>query len=322
VSEYDVVDQAIAWRLREPELDADGWRKLVEWLEMPAHAAAYDAVALDCAVLGEVAALRQATPAVVADAMPARRFLVGGMRWAFGSIAIGAVAAAVAVGVMSPTRQAPGNSAYEVAAAPGKRQSVSLADGTQIELSGGTRLRLDRADPRAVALIEGEAVFHVRHNEVAPFTLNLGEWKVRDIGTMFNVERKGAMVKLQVGEGAVALEGPQQRLRLSRGGAVSMRGDLEAATIFHVAPESVGGWRERRLAFSGERLAEAADRIARMDGSDIRIAGELIDKPFTGMIRLTGEAGKDVPYFAAMIGAKWRRNGDQWILSSTEALPQ
>jgi len=322
VSELNVLDQAIAWRLREPELDADGWRTLVEWLEKPAHAAAYDMVALDHALLGEVAALKHATAVDPARAMTARRFGARGGRWALASIVASAVAAAVALMVMSPTTpKAPSDSAYEVATAPGKRQSVSLADGTQIELSGGTRLRFDHADSRAVALIEGEAVFHVRHNEQSPFTLNLGEWKVRDIGTMFNVERKGAMVKLQVGEGAVALEGRQQRLRLSQGGAVSMRGDLEVATIFHVAPESVGGWRERRLTFSGERLAEAADRIARMDGSDIRIAGELIDKPFTGMIHLTGEAGKDVPYFAAMIGAKWRRNGDQWILSSTEALP-
>lgn len=322
MSEYNIVDQAIAWRLRERQLDADGWRTLVEWLEVPTHAAAYDAVALDHALLGEVAAFKQTVAVAPAIAGRLGRFGARRARWTFASLVAGGIVAAVAVLAISPARQATKDTSYEVATAPGKRQSVALGDGTKIELSGGTRLRLDHADPRAVALIEGEAVFHVRHNEQAPFTLGVGEWQVRDIGTVFNVERKGAMVKLQVGEGAVALEGRQQRLRLSRGGAVSMRGDLEAATIFHVAPESVGGWRERRLAFTGERLTEAADRIARMDGSDIRIADELINKPFTGMIHLTGEAAKDVPYFAAMIGAKWRRNGDQWILSSTEALPR
>lgn len=320
MSEVDILDQAIAWRLREPELDAQGWHALVAWLEQSEHASAYDRVSQDHVLLGSAVGLTATAPITVDACGSSGRFGVDRKRRLFGSLIVGGIAASLAAAVILQGQWTPKPSPYEVATAPGQRRAVTLADGTRIELSGGTRLRLDRADPRAVALVEGEAVFHVRHDEKAPFTLDVGAWKVRDVGTMFNVERTGDVLNVQVGEGAVAIESAAQSIPLSSGGAVKVRSDLRTATVFQVAPDSVGAWRERRLAFSGEPLGEAGERIGRMDGVDIRIAEELIDKPFTGMIHLTGEAGKDVPYFAAMIGAKWRRNGEQWILSPGEAV--
>jgi transmembrane sensor len=38
------------------------------------------------------------------------------------------------------------------------------------------------------------------------------------------------------------------------------------------------------------------------------------------MVRFTGVAERDVPHLAELIGATWRRDGQQWILSNAAAI--
>lgn len=71
----------------------------------------------------------------------------------------------------------------------GQRMNLSLADGTMVELNAGARFEypaLFRGKERNVRL-EGEAVFHVTHDEKKPFIVNTFAAEVKVLGTEFNV---------------------------------------------------------------------------------------------------------------------------------------
>jgi transmembrane sensor len=192
---------------------------------------------------------------------------------------------------------------------------VRLADGTRIELSGGTRLRLDRANPRIASLEYGEAIFHVRHDDRHPFTLRSGTLMIEDLGTVFNVSREGQSLDVQVAEGAVLFQPGRDAVTLKSGSALSAREDQRSVTLSRIAPETVGGWRSGQLTFKGETLGTVFETIHRLYGTQVRLTPDLSNRPFTGMIRLSGVAERDIPHLAALIGAGWRRDGERWILS-------
>lgn len=71
----------------------------------------------------------------------------------------------------------------------GQRMTLTLDDGTKVELNAGTTFEyppLFRGRERNVSL-DGEAVFHVARNEKMPFVVNTFAADVKVLGTEFNV---------------------------------------------------------------------------------------------------------------------------------------
>ncbi|WP_010544777.1 FecR family protein [Sphingomonas elodea] len=307
VETADATEMAIAWQLRLAEGDESSWVDFIGWLEAsPAHAAAYDRVATADRLLDEV---RFPEPVAAAgnDNQPAPRR----MRWWIGG---GASAAAAVALALLPAIQ-PRGQAYEVATRDGERRTVALGDGTRIELSGGTRLTLDRANPRVATLDRGEALFHVRHDAAQAFTLRVGGVAVRDLGTVFNVAHGEGRLSVAVSEGAVAFEPGGTSVTLRPGDALSAREDGSALVRSRIAPGLVGGWRSGHLSFTGQPLGEVASTLKRLYGTQIALEGGLSERPFTGVVHLTGVADRDVPRLAELIGAHWRREAGRWILA-------
>jgi len=306
----DIVDQAIGWHLRQADLSSAEWHDFVLWLEADAaHAAAYDRVALDDALLADLP-----RPAQPTTSAPPARFVPARPRrwtWAVGGTAI---AAGVAALVM-PLAMAPGSAAYTLRTAPGENRTVTLADGTRIDMNGGTTLRLDRNDTRVASLDAGEAVFTVHHDSARPFTLHSRDLSVQDVGTVFDVVRNDKRLYVAVAEGAVSFQPGRDALLLKAGDALVARQDVNQVARVPVAIDAVGGWRSGRLTFNGTPLVEVAAAIRRTNGADIRFDTDLSARPFTGMVRLTGDAAKDVPHIAALVGAGWRRDGERWVIS-------
>jgi transmembrane sensor len=306
----DIVDQAIGWHLRQAELSSAEWHDFVLWLEADAaHAAAFDRVALDDALLADLP--RPAKPATLAQ--PARFVPARPRRWTW---AVGgtAIAAGIAALVM-PLAMAPGSAAYTVRTAPGENRTVTLADGTRIDMNGDTTLRLDRNDTRVASLDAGEAVFTVHHDSGKAFVLHSRDLALQDVGTVFDVVRNDKRLYVAVAEGAVSFQPGRDALLLKAGDALVARQDINQVERVPVAIDAVGGWRSGRLTFNGTPLAEVAAAIRRTNGADIRFDTDLSARPFTGMVRLTGDAAKDVPHIAALVGAGWRRDGERWVIS-------
>jgi transmembrane sensor len=306
----DIVETALDWHLRQAGLTEAGWAEFIAWLEAdPRHAEAYDRVAfLD----GQLTAPRLAPRVAAAndDAAPPRR-------WRVALFAGGG--AAMAAGLAALLLIQPGGAAPRtVATADGETRSLVLADGTRVEMSGGTRLRIDAASPRSVEIETGEAVFHVRHDARAPFTVRSRRLAVQDLGTVFDVMREGDRFGVQVAEGSVLFQPGREAVRLAPGQAVSVDEARGQVQVGRIAPDLVGGWRRGRLAFSAEPVAGVARRVERLSGTRLVVDSRLSAIRVTGMITLSGEARSDVPHIASLVGANWRQDGERWILSPAE----
>jgi transmembrane sensor len=88
----------------------------------------------------------------------------------------------------------------------GEQRSLTLSDGSSVELNSRSRLRVrfNRAE-RVVELIEGQALFHVAKNPSRPFIVHSAQTNVRAVGTSFDVYRKTAGTVVTVLEGRVAV---------------------------------------------------------------------------------------------------------------------
>jgi len=314
---HDLRAQAVAWRLRLEDGDAD-WEAFVEWLEGdPARSDAYDKIeAADAAILAaDFPAATGPVPVAANDGgtpTTGRRFgMIGG-----GALVAAALAAIVVVPMVSskPDR-------YEVATASGEQRRVEIADGSSAMLNGATRLILDHDDPRFAELVSGEATFTVRHDSGEPFTVLSGEHRVQDSGTTFNVIRDRGDFTVEVIEGAVIYNPDDAAIALKAG--KSLRASRGAAPVVVDAdPEAMAGWRNGQLNYVGAPLARVAGDLSRTLGAPIAVADELAELPLTGSIRIRSDDAATVRDLALVADVGARRKGNGWIIEPLTRAPR
>jgi transmembrane sensor len=88
----------------------------------------------------------------------------------------------------------------------GERRSITLADGSTVDLNARSRLRIEFTQgERRVLLLEGQALFQVSKDKNRPFIVSSGNATVRAVGTQFDVNRKATGTTVTVLEGRVAV---------------------------------------------------------------------------------------------------------------------
>jgi transmembrane sensor len=88
----------------------------------------------------------------------------------------------------------------------GEQRSLTLADGSTIELNAQSRVRVHfTATERSIDLLEGQVLFHVTHDTARPFIVHSGAASVRAVGTQFDVDRVSGETVVTVVEGRVAV---------------------------------------------------------------------------------------------------------------------
>ena len=310
ISSDAIADQALAWHLRLRDADEDGWREFTAWLAQdPAHNDAYEAVALRDAQFDEVLAqARFPEPAASTQpdehdgqAAPPNR-----LRWL-------ALAASVAFAVFLSVRfLAPGADSYAVETKPGETRTIALADGGAIVVNGGSHIVLDRKDQRTAELVKGEARFTVVHDAADPFLVTIGESRLVDIGTVFNVVREGEDLRVAVAEGAVRYEG-QQSVELAAGQAMHRMADgrIEVA---RQPVDAIGGWVDGMLVYDRAPLAEVAADLTRTTGIAIDLAPGLEQRRFSGVIQTGGDSASLRDRVAAVLGLTVDANEAGWTV--------
>jgi transmembrane sensor len=307
----DAVEQrALAWHLRLRDADADEWREFAAWLaEDLAHNAAYEAIALRDAQLDTVLAqARFPEPATDAPSeapdgptAPSHR-----LRWL-------ALAASLALAVFFSVRfLAPGADRYTVETEAGETRTIALADGGAIVVNGGSHLVLDRNDTRVAELVGGEAHFTVTHDAADPFVVTVGESRLVDIGTVFNVVREGEDLRVAVAEGAVRYVGGT-RVDLAAGQAMHRTADGSIEVIRRPV-EAIGGWVNGTLVYDRAPLAEVAADLTRTTGIAIDLVPGLEQRRFSGVIQTRGDPAALRDRVAAVLGLTVDANEAGWTV--------
>ena len=300
-------DAALDWviRLRDPAFD--GWDAFEAWLSAdPAHAEVYQRLAVADRDIGDLLGSAPSLAPAVAPPKPVRPPFTR-RAWLGGAISA-SVAGLIGFGLID--RQP---ALYPIETAPGMRRTITLEDGSRIALNGGTRILIDRKQARHATLERGEALFDVVHDDSAPFRVAVGDATLVDLGTRFNVVREGGATAVQVAEGAVVYNPDGEAVRLDAGRALRAVDGEARLQLADVAPAAVAGWREGRLIYDGQTMAEVAADLARWSGQPVRAAPQVAGRRFRGVLSL-GD-GEDIVRLAPLLDVDIRRDGRSWILA-------
>lgn len=170
----------------------------------------------------------------------------------------------------------------------GNRATISLNDGSQIELNTDTTLRLATGHNQStVWLDEGEAYFSIKHNESRPFSVVVNGHRIVDLGTKFLVRRQDATVRVALMDGSLRFDPGKDGTRST----TLKPGDVLIANAnrVRVTREPVTrltneiGWRNDLVIFEHTTLAEAVAEINRYGRKKLVVAD-----PEIGVRKISG----------------------------------
>ncbi len=275
-------DQAISWHIRlgAPDASEDDWLGFTQWLEAdPENRIAFDQVeALDDELRFAGATTGERPSIVRADTRT-------GNRTAWTTAAVAALAAAVAIFFVVQPAKKPTQPSATYATQTGEIRTVTLADGTRVDLNTASNLSVD--GNRHAQLSRGEALFHVAKDAVHPFVVAVGDRQVRVVGTVFNVLRSDGTVTVTVSEGRVGVSraggierqlGPGERLTCIEGG--------DAQTAERVDPSEATSWREGYLVFHAAPLSKVVADLNRYFANEVVVETSAATQQFTGVLRI------------------------------------
>lgn len=283
--------EAAAWyaRLGERRVTTQTIEDFFAWRAVPANAEAYRRVETVWAETGKISG-SQAVADAIGAAMTRKgrgggrqrrrrqpRFLIG-----VGAVAA-AVALVVAVGIWQESR-----TIYSTHV--GEQRLVQLADGSTVRLDTGSRIRVRfAADQRLIELEGGQALFTVSHDAERPFVVQAGDTRVQALGTVFDVRREGADVRVTLVSGVVevAESGVSAPRRLSAGQQAVRTPDGVATRPVDVATET--SWIDGRIVFQDTPLREAVSEVNRYLTAKIELEPGAMDGATVNGVFRTGD---------------------------------
>lgn len=315
---------AIGWMIQQRDPGFSNWDGFTTWLEeAPENSAAYDFVAAMDDILSDLASTPAPAPIplppiaanddhIAAD-MPATDSRRRASRRWFG----GAIAAALVAAIALPYAGGLfGGDIRRIETSAGQSKSITLADGSRIDLNGSSILELDDRRPRYAHLASGEAMFHIIHQKNSPFEVESGGARIIDLGTAFNVLRTDDATSISVSEGLVVFNPDSDNVRMQAGQAVKAadnRTTKPKAEPVDIA--TVGGWRNGLLVYNGAPLSVVIADLHRATGMDISVSADAADLPFRGALTIDPDGQRTIEDLATLSGTRMLKTGRGWMLS-------
>lgn len=198
-----------------------------------------------------------------------------------------AAAAATVFGVIFLS-QAVSGGRFDYTTKPGQIKTVHLADGSVVNMNGDTALNVRFAPDgeRRVELAKGEAFFEVHHDPARAFTVDAGAALVRDIGTGFDVARRGERGSVSVDHGQVEVLAADRSAMLDRGQQVQFDlYDLGRKTVVDTSMASA--WRRGLYFAENDTLGDVMrDLNAYYPGRIILLDHGLGDRRINAVVQL------------------------------------
>lgn len=225
-------------------------------------------------------------------------------RWflAAGALTSAAAAAGIAGVVLM-------SSGREFSTAVGEVRRLPLADGSIATVNTASRIDVAiQPERRHITLEEGEAWFQVAHDARRPFVVDVGNVRVRAVGTAFSVRRNPEGVDVLVTEGVVetwTVGHEADRVRIAGGQRTFVAEDTRDIVAVNAQDEieRALAWRNGGLAFNGEPLSYAVAELNRYNHRKLMVEDPVLARtPIVGYFR-TGEPDDFARSVAPLIGA-------------------
>lgn len=194
---------------------------------------------------------------------------------------LGSMAAAAAVIAVLTVFQ-PQTQLESLTTPAAQRQSLALADGTQVDLDARTSLRIDIDKAhRHVRMAEGEVFFAVSKDASRPFTIETPHGSITVKGTKFDVQSTpDQALRVTVIEGLVQVNpigtgGHFAPVHLTVGEQLTLTDQgTEMRKLSALQLSNVTAWRQGQVVFQGTPLSEALKRFGRYHGIGIVASNE------------------------------------------------
>ncbi|MDX9737478.1 MAG: FecR family protein [Azonexus sp.] len=200
--------------------------------------------------------------------------------------------------------------------AVGEQRSIELADGSRLDLNTDSEAVVRYSShERAIDLLRGQAIFTVAHGDARQFNVHAGGAVIRDIGTRFDVRLQETTAMVAVLDGEIEISGDGRTLALQRGQGVSYARSGRLGSLQAVDVERLSAWRDGKLLFRAEALAEVIEELQRYHRATI-----LIGDPGLMKIRVSGVfPTNDLPLalqtIAATLPVTLQQTGsDNWLI--------
>lgn len=235
-----------------------------------------------------------------------------------------AAVAAVVAGLGAAAMFYPSKSQDQVFRTPlGGRETITLNDGSSIELNTDTVLRARiTSDRRQLWLEKGEAYFKVQHDASHPFEVLAGDHRIVDVGTQFTVRRDGEKLKVALFEGSIRFDAPAQASRkplyLKAGDELlANAGTLSVHRSSSTQSNRELGWRKGMLFFDNTPLVDVAAEFNRYNRKKIIVADEAAGRRAIGASFATNNIELFARMSRAVLGLHVEDGPDEIVISST-----
>jgi transmembrane sensor len=149
--------------------------------------------------------------------------------------------------------------------ATGEQQTVTLADGSTVQLNTETALSVAlNKETRRLMLHRGEAFFTVAPDTSRPFEVSAGGGTIRALGTAFNVRTDSDRVTVTVTEHSIRImTHGQPTAEVHSGERISYSADGRIGQIERADVTRALAWQRHRLIFENQPLADVLEELAR-----------------------------------------------------------
>ena len=179
----------------------------------------------------------------------------------------------------------------EYSSEKGSVSTIKLNDGSSIWLSSGTKLVIDQNKKgETIAKLNGEAYFDLIPNPNRKFVVDLGLFKIKDIGTTFNVRayesEKIVSTTLINGKIDMIKETGETFLTVKPGDYAQYNKNTSEVTVGQQDPSLVTAWKDGRFVFIDQPLSEICKELEQWYNIEIQIEDQkLANTRYTSVVK-------------------------------------
>lgn len=170
--------------------------------------------------------------------------------------------------IFAPNLWQPAPQAMIFSSPKGNTSKVTLADGSTIWLNSSSSASvLVHGDKKIEVELEGEAFFDVPHNESREFLVKIGKYRIRDLGTQFNViyEPQNNILSMALFEGAIEFQDGENVVAddLLPGTMLSLNLQTDQIEVSGADINFITAWKEGKFVFANKMLGQISKELER-----------------------------------------------------------